>query len=324
MTTFTRRLLEVSFQLGQGSFGGTGFDTITIPAADSQQRLRISATVNKSGGVTMNTASINVYGLTLAQMNQLSQLKQPLASARTNIVTLSAGDADTGMSTVFTGNITECWPNMEGSPEAFLAIAAQTGVVDALRPVPPTSYSGPTDVATIIAGLATQMGLGFVNNGVSVMLPTPYYAGTARDQALKAAHDANINIAWDDGTTVQQGGSANNPTVPTGSEAGSGLPKVIIWPKGGTIGGQVPLISPETGMIGYPTVTQAGIIVNCLYNPSLAFGGSFECKSSLDVANGTWGIFNLTHQLESEMPDGKWFTRVEGSQLGAPSPLPSR
>ncbi len=141
-------------------------------------------------------------------------------------------------------------------------------------------------------------------------------AGQAHNDYVMA-QAANINIAWDDGTTIQQGGSANNPTVPQGAEAGSGLPKVLIWPKGGTIGGQVPLLSKETGMIGYPTVTQAGIIVQSIYNPNLAFGGSFECKSSLTVANGTWGIFNLTHELESETVGGKWITRVEGSQLGA-------
>lgn len=321
MSTYSRKILQVALQLGTGSFGDTGADTITIPSADSPKNLRISATVNKAGGLTMNTATINIYGLTLDQMNQLSQLKQPIASARTNTITLSAGDTETGLATVFTGNITESWPNMEGAPEVFLAISAQTGVVDALRPIPATSYSGPTDVATIIAGLAEQMGLGFVNNGVSVILPTPYFPGTARDQANAAASAAGINIAWDDGTTNQQGGTANNPTVPSGTQAGSGLPKIIIYPKGGTIGGQVPLISPETGMIGYPTVTPAGIIVQSVYNPNLAFGGSFECKSSLTIANGTWGIFNLSHELESELPGGKWITRVEGSQLGAPAPV---
>lgn len=321
MTTYSRKLLQASFQLGKGSFGDSGFDTITIPSADSPQQLRISATIHKAGGLAMNTANLRIYGLTLDRMNQLSQLKQPIADARTNIITLSAGDTETGMSTVFTGNITESWPNMEGAPDVYLEISAQTGVIDAMRPVPPTSYSGPVDVATVIAGLATQMDLGFVNNGVSVMLATPYFPGTARDQALAAAQAANINIAWDDGTTTQQSGDGNNPTDTQGGAAGSGIPKVIIWPKGGTIGGQIPLISAETGMVGYPTVTQAGIVVTSIFNPNLAFGGAFECQSVLTVANGTWGIFNVTHELESEMPNGRWFTRVEGSQLGAPAPL---
>lgn len=322
MTTYSRKILQAAFQLGQGSFGGGGFDTLTIPAADSPQNLRMSATIQKAGGLAMNTANIKIFGLTLEQMNQLSQLKQPIASARTNVITLSAGDTETGLSTVFTGNITESWPNMEGAPDVYLEVSAQTGVVDAMRPVPPTSYSGPTDVATIIAGLATQMDLGFVNNGVSVILPPCYFPGSARDQALAAAQHANINIAWDDGTTIQQSGSSDNPTNTQGGSAGSGLPKIIIWPKGGTIGGQVPLISAETGMVGYPTVTQAGIIVTSVFNPNLAFGGAFECKSILTVANGQWGIFNITHELESETPGGRWFTRVEGFDLNKRAPAP--
>lgn len=321
MSTFSRKLLQVAFQLGEGSFGQTGADTITIPAADSDQKLRISATISKAGGLTMSTAAVQIYGLTLEQMNKLSQLKQPILSKRANLITLSAGDTETGMSTVFTGGITESWPNMEGAPEVFLDVRAQTAVYDSLRPIPPTSYSGPTDVATVIAGLAAQMDLGFVNNGVSVMLDTPYFPGSARDQAYAAAQHANINIHFDDGTTILQGGSADNPAVPKGTQAASGVPKIIIWNKGETIGGQVPVVSPQTGMVGYPTVTSTGIIVQTVYNPNLAFGGSFECKSSLTVANGTWGIFNLTHELESEIPDGKWFTRMEGFNLGQPAPV---
>ena len=250
--------------------------------------------------------------------------KSPVSTIRRNIITVSAGDTQSGLGTVFTGNILESWPNMDGAPEVFLDISAQTGVIDALRPIPPTSYTGPTDVAVIIAALAQQMNLGFINNGVSVILPTPYYPGSARDQAIAAAQAANINITWDDGSTILQGGTANNPTVPTGTDTGSGTSKIIIWPKGGTIGGQVPLIAPDTGMIGYPTVTQASIIVQCIYNPNLAFGGSFQCQSSLTIANGTWGIISLIHELESELPNGKWFSRVEGFTLGSQPPVASQ
>lgn len=323
-TTYSRKLIQVVFQLGQGSFGNDGFDTITIPSADSPQNLRISASIDKTGGLTMNTARVKIYGLSLDTMNQLSQLKQPVSSIRRNLITVSAGDTQIGMSTCFHGFIQECWPNMEGAPEAYLDIVAQGELEDALRPIPATSYNGPTDVATIIAGLATQMNRGFVNNGVSVILPTPYFSGSARDQAISAAQAANINLAFDDGTTVQQGGSSDNPTVPAGTDAGSGLPKIIIWPKGGTRGGQIPLISPDTGMVGYPTVTMASIIVQCVYNPNLAFGGSFQCQSSLTIANGTWGIISLMHELESETPGGKWFSRVEGFVLGGQAPLPSQ
>lgn len=318
---YARKLLQASIQLGKGSFGSTGADTITIPGHGSTQQLRISATINKSGGLAMSTANIKILGLTLEQMNQLSQLKQPILSNRANNITLSAGDTATGLSTVFTGGITESWPNMESSPEVCLEIMAMTGVYDSLRPVPPTSYGGPVDVATVIAGIAEIMNYGFINNGVSVILPPSYFPGTARDQALAAAKHAGIQIAFDDGTTPQQGGTSNNPSVPSGSSSPSGNPVIVIWPTGGTRGGLVPLISAETGMLGYPTVTSTGIVVKSLYNSALAIGGSFQCQSSLTIANGTWGIFNLTHELETENVGGNWFSHFEGFNLGQPAPI---
>jgi len=42
-----------------------------------------------------------------------------------------------------------------------------------------------------------------------------------------------------------------------------GVPKtLIIWPKGGSRGGSIPLVSRDTGMIGYPSYTQNGIVVS--------------------------------------------------------------
>jgi hypothetical protein len=70
-------------------------------------------------------------------------------------------------------------------------------------------------------------------------------------------------------------------------------------------------------MVGYPTHTQAGISVTVLFNRSIVFGGRVRLESELVPAIGdTWTPYMVTHDLEAEMPGGKWFTSFECNLLG--------
>lgn len=280
-----RRRITLTFQIGKGSFGASGFDTITV------EGLRTAATITKAGGVSMSMLQLRVQGLSLSLMNQLSTLGKPLVDGRNNKVTVSAGDDESGVAVAFIGTISEAWVDMSAAPDGVFVVAAHSGLLDALKPVPPISFQGQADAAVIMAGLAQQMELAFENSGVSVQLANPYFPGTAREQALACATAANINWVIDDST-------------------------LAIWPKGGSRGGQVPVLSKDTGMVGYPTHTQNGIVVVTLYNPSITFGGQVEVHSSLTPAAGTWTVFSVAHDLEAETPGGKWFTRLECSVLG--------
>jgi hypothetical protein len=70
-------------------------------------------------------------------------------------------------------------------------------------------------------------------------------------------------------------------------------------------------------MVGDPNYSNSvyGIEFTTLFNPLLRPGGKVQVESGLEVANGTWQIFNLQHQLDSEDPGGQWFTRFSGSSL---------
>ena len=70
-------------------------------------------------------------------------------------------------------------------------------------------------------------------------------------------------------------------------------------------------ISPDLGLVGYPTFTYQGVIVKALFNSSLKYGSLIEVQSSLKPATGTWVVTNLTYELESETPNGAWFMRIE-------------
>ena len=284
--SFLERKIGLQFQLGTGSFGASGFNTVDVPDG-----LRISAQITKAGGVSMTDLQLRVYGLSLDLMNTLSTLGKPLTDGRNNTVTVTAGDADIGMSTVFVGTIFQAWADMQAAPEGAFVVEAHTGLLDALRPLAPTSIKGYADAAFLISGLAQQMGYTFENSGVSVKLSNPYLHGTGRDQILQLAEAAHINVLFDD-------------------------TNIAIWPKGGQRNKSAVLISPDTGLVGYPAWTANGLVLMTEFNPSITFGAPVQVQSSITPACGSWTVFKVEHDLETQTPGGKWFTRLEATVLG--------
>lgn len=281
---FKERFINVTFTLGEGSFGNSGANTEKIEGH------RISAKITKAGGPSMGTLEMQVFGMSLSQMNKLSTLGLMPTLVRRNVVTVEAGDSD-GVGTVFIGTITNAWADFKSAPEVAFYVEAHTGLLESVKAVAPSSFTGPTDVGVIMSSLATTMGLAFENSGVSVKLSNPYFPGSARDQTRACAEAANIEWIIDNG-------------------------KLAIWPKGGARGGAVPLLSPATGLVGYPSYTSKGVILSCEFNPNVGYGGKIQVESSLTPAKGEWIVFALNHDLAANMPNGPWFSEIQAARPG--------
>lgn len=292
-TTFSKRKIDLRFTLGRGDFGAAGQDAVDLKG------YRVSASIDKAGGASMTKLNLRVWGLPLEIMNKLIILGRGIAqnARQNNTITVSAGDEEGGMAVVFLGDIIECWADFNSSPEVCLNVFASTGFISNLKPVPPTSYKGTVDAAVVMAGIAAQMSppVPLENSGVDVKLANPYYPGTLWQQALDCAREGQFNLFLDD-------------TV------------LAIWPQGTSRGGLIPDIGPDTGLVGYPTHTQGGIEFRTIFNPSIVFGGRVKLRSILTPAIGdTWRPAIVTHELESEMPNGKWFTTVQCFLLDQPT-----
>ena len=278
--SYVERTLSFTFTLGKGSFGATGQNTVTV------SNLRAHVTILKNGAPSMSHAEGRIYGLTPTIMNALTTLGSPRPMERLNRVVISAGDAVNGMAVVYQGTIQDAWQNFDNQPDTFLEIISFVSTFINLQPIPPTSFPGNANVATIMAGLATQAGRNFENNGVQVQLASPYLAGTILAQAQELARQANIEF-FDDGTTF------------------------AIWPKSGTRGGTIPLVSPASGMINYPKYTSQGIAVRMVFNPNILFGGQIQLATSLTQAQGTWYVNKVAYDLAAQIINGPWFTDIE-------------
>ncbi len=290
-STFVKRRLTVQFDL----LPYTGKDGQMVqPTFDKGQTqvthagLRVSANIRKVNAPYQGDLDLRVFGMSQSDMLHLCRTPGTPNAVSPYVVTLLAGDEGGPMKTAYQGTVTAAWVDYAGTPEVPLHITAFGAMVAALKPVPPSSYPGGADVAQIMSDLAGLMGFNFENNGVSgIVLHDPYLPGTAYEQAERAAEAADIEWVVDDGT-------------------------LAIWPKGGHRSGDAVLISPSTGMVGYPSRTQVGVEVTTIYNPHLRFGSLIQVETSNTPAAGTWRVLTMNHALESETPNGAWFSGIVG------------
>lgn len=280
--SFTARKITVSFDMANGNFQGGG-NKATLKG------LRIAARVINAGGPSMGQLQMAIFGMELSMMNQLSTVGKQINYIGKNKVTVQAGEDDNGP-VVFIGNISYAWVDAKSQPQVCFRVEAVAGGDLAVKAAPPTSVKGPGDVATILKKIAQDHGLTFENNGVSIKIANPYLAGSVRNQILSIARHAGIEHVIDKGV-------------------------LAIWKPGEARKGSTPIISSATGMVGYPAFNQASVIVETIFKPTFQPGGKITIKSDLTPANGDWTIFHIDHDLESEIPNGKWFTVLSASPI---------
>lgn len=285
-----KKALRFVITLGIGKFGSSSYNQITL------EGLRATVNVNMAGGPSMANMTANIFGLSQSDMNAITTLqwKQDYVNPNTIVVSAIDGAQET---TVFSGNIANAWGDYSSMPNVSLYVKSQAAFFNQLIPVQPRSFKGSIDVATVMSQLATAMGYGFENNGVNVQLADTYLAGTALDQMKAVARAANINAFIDTSNIL------------------------VIIPANQSRGGMIPLVSPQTGLIGYPTFEGVGVIgpginFQTVFNPAIKFWGKIKLVSSISNANKIWTVTHITHRLESEVIGGQWSSDVRGTDNG--------
>lgn len=279
-----KKQLRFVVTLGTGKFGSSNNDTIVL------QGFRATADIDKAGGMMMGTLRAKIYGVKQADMNSVTTLQWKTGTLIPNTVEVYAidGPAET---LVFAGNIVNAWADYQSMPDVFLHIQAQSAFFNALKAIPPRSFKGGVDVASVMAQIARDLGYTFENNGVTARLVDVYLPNTGMEQAKDLARAAGCDLYLDDKILA-----ITPPNVPR---------RVII-----------PLISPASGLVGYPTFDGVGVNFQTLFNPAITFGGSIKLETDVQQAAGEWVVTSVGHRLESEKPGGAWFSNVRGNQNG--------
>jgi hypothetical protein len=163
-----------------------------------------------------------------------------------------------------------------------------------MKPVSPTTFPGSVSVGTALQSIAEKAGLTTENNGVLKILASPYFDGTAWTQLLSLVRMADV-FGFVDGVKKL----------------------VAIWPKNGSRTGGETIISPETGMIGYPQFQTVNILVRTLFSPEIksGIGQQITVQSQLTAADGKFIVMTVTLELASELPDGPWESVIEATPV---------
>ena len=299
--TFVQRTIDVVFTLGNTVNGNpnnfkenNGANTVRLSG------LRVSAKITKAGFPQLGHAQLAIYGMTKSLMDQLSTLGVQVQLVPRNTVTVLAGDVVNGQSVVFVGTIYQAWGDYSAQPEVPFYVEANTAFGIANAPLTPTSFNGSADAVVILSGLAAAAGLNFENSGVSgIKISNPYFYGSPLDQIRKCkqAIEGQVGIVVDDAT-------------------------LAIWPKNGARNGTPPLISPGSGMVGYPNYNANGISLKTVFNPNVGFMKKITVQSSLGApANGEWIVYGMDHDLESQVFNGQWFSMLQAQRSNLPTPV---
>lgn len=283
---FTEKKLRVTLKLGaeNQSFDEQGNNVAVL------EGFRVTASVQSGNGSVTPTAKLMIYGVSANIMNRIAKIRWYAEEGKLNFVQLEASsDGGKTYTLVFIGLITFASPNFDSSPEHILTIDATTALHQQLIPVPPVSFEGEVDVAQAISTICQKMNMRFENNGVNAKLSNSYLPQTALEQVKTLCQAANVDLYID-------------------------LNTIAITPKGQAREITVPIISPQTGLLGYPTPTLSGVQFRCLFDPAIKFGGLIELKNSyIEVANGMWRVYGLSLFLESQIAGGKWFAEIQGA-----------
>ena len=167
------------FQLGQGTFGNSGYNTVTL------ENLRCTCQIETANLPSPPTAVLVVYGMTLDQMNSLSVAGQ-LFSHRNNLVTIQAGDDQSGLTTIFTGQITEAYPDGSDPPNVGFVVLSVAGAQIQIPSTNPNSFKGSASIDTVLKQIIQPAGLTLENNKVMATFVNPYFKGTVMEQIQTA------------------------------------------------------------------------------------------------------------------------------------------
>lgn len=257
------------------------------------QGFATNVSLSKTGGVDFATAQVEIYGLTLPVMGQLTTLAFKPLDRLWNAIEIAAGERGSDLPVIFRGCVTVAYADLNGS-SPVLKIEAQVGAYPLLEPASTVSIKGTQDAATFIQSQSAQAGFDFQNDGVKGTLSDTTIYGDPITKIRTATNAIGADVIFDDDKTV-------------------------LIPKDGVrrAEGGIPLVSAATGMIGYPVFTSQGIQCKTFFRPELRVAAVVKVESIVPHASGTWKITQLTHTLSAHNPGSStWETSFDGMWQG--------
>lgn len=278
---YSKKELRYEFALSNGSFDKKGNDKISIDNVKSSFRV---GSYGSYGGVQ---SEIMIFGLSLDRLAMLSGkgigVWTPAQDTSISVYV--------GVNKIFSGGIFASYANMNGQPETALIMNAVAGLSLKTSSSSAFSQPGAVPVSTMLGAICNIFGFKLNAYGIDgVIAQNPNFAGSPMDQIrdICLAHGLRYQI-FDNVVTV--------------------------WPEKSVVDDVVPLVSSESGLIGYPVFSQNGITFQTQFSTLLSQGRVIELVTSLPNASGRYLLNVVEHFLSSWTEGGSWHTVCQASRM---------
>lgn len=281
-------------------FPGTNGNTLIVTG------LRMSASVQASA-LQQSQMSLRVWGMKRQDMDAITVAWANPPVVLNHRVILEANNGD-GWNKVFGGTIIEAQPEYRSAPDTHLTLLASVGYFQKIDAAAPESYAETVDIGLVCGDLANKMGFTFVNGGATAVLAGPIYLfGTLLDQLDQACRMAGCDYYLTGSESAPAGVARVGAPAPDGAQG-----TLTITPRGKPIEGATvaAVLSERTGLIGYPVYDRVGLNVQALYQPAFGCGVPIKVESIVPSATALWYPYSMTHQLDANLPNGKWLTNM--------------
>lgn len=279
-TSFLKRKLKILLTLQKGSFKGREGNAYEI------SDLAMSVRVEKTGAPDFGKASAVIYGLPLNVMEQLTTLCMHPLFVRRNYINIYAGDEYNGYNQIYAGTITKASGDFNSAPDVKFNIESQIGFFGAVTAQGANVINGTQTASAFIEQQAKKIGFTFKNEGVTGTVKNAVFEGSPIEQARQCAKQIGAELILDDET-------------------------MILVSNGASRKGNAVLLNANSGLLGYPTMTQNGIEIRAIFNPNFRFAGLIKLETIVPKCSGAWRIVKMSHTLDSNLPNGgKWETQI--------------
>jgi hypothetical protein len=217
---------------------------------------RVTFTIKRGDRQTPNTADVRIYNLSDNTANQVQN--------EFTYIALQAGyQANFGL--IFQGTVKQVRKGRQDQKDSYLDVTAADG---------DEAYNFATAIGSLAAGYSAQDHWAFLNKQ---MQPYGITAGAAPFLSTNRSATGRVlcGMAKDELRTF-----ANDQGCPWSIQDG----QLTLIQKTGYVAGNVPLISPQSGLIGVPEQTQNGIAIRTLLNPRLKIGQLIQLQSNVNLA----------------------------------------
>jgi hypothetical protein len=281
--SFFDRQIQITITLGSGEFGDDLGQTVTLTGH------RCQVNIQNYGGDTMGELHAQIFGLDLSLINKLTTIGIINTAVKSkNRIIIEAGNKGETLVKVYEGAIFDAWGDFNSAPDVSFNVLAYSAMDIAVTANQASTFKGDNSARSMLQAFANEAGLNFESSGnTDINLTDSVFTGSIKDKITACANAAKLNAVIENNT-------------------------LRIWPKNESTEDDVIHVSPDNGIVGYPSYSSFAVSLTTEFLPRARLGGRINVSgSALSVVNGTWIIYQVTHSISSLMPNGDWFTVIE-------------